>query len=326
MRGVSDNYIIHYMSETIFSLIQESNAEFYLPAKSYEIFNEDDAECFGVDPNKHHVVTRQSIENYIWLIYKTTSMELECLIPALIYLQKLLTVRPKSYLTKLRIYSKNWKTIVGMSLLLASKVWDDFHMHNDDFVTVLYCMDLKRCNKLEIFYLQMINFDMTIGKFEYSDYEEKIMSERKLITTSAKKASLGASYAGDDTPATASISTGASTSTLMTINTDIDPANEDSDGYHKEHEVSPNKRTQVTQGKKEKNWYSFKMKTNRLNGLINSKKVKSYQLNCDSYSSFLEPSSSTSPKNMLATIKCVLKSFVPYMRDNNAKIGSLCVF
>lgn len=320
--AVSDNYIIYDMSETIFSLIQQSNDEKYLPAKSYELFNEDDSECYGVDTNKHHMVTRESIENYIWLVYKATKMELECLIPAIIYLEKLLTVRPNLYLTKLRIYSKNWKTVVGMSLLLASKVWDDFHMDNASFLTVLYCMDLQRCNQLELFYLKMMNFDLSIKESEYSSYEEVIMSKRKLHALAVKKTVL--IVPSDDHAATASISTGASASTLMTIATDSDPADEASHHSDKEHEVSPNKPILRGNNKKEKNWYTFKMRSNRINGLTAKKGIHTYQLNCDSYSSFLEQSS-TSPQGMLAKIKCVLKGFMPYTRNNNAKI-SLCTF
>jgi hypothetical protein len=335
-RSVSDNYIIHDMSQTIFSRIQESNEDEYLPAKSYHIFNEDDSECYGVDLNQHHVVTRESIENYIWLIYKTTKMELECLIPAIIYLQNLLAVQPQSYLTKIRMYSKNWKTLVGMSMLLASKVWDDFHMDNASFLTVMYCMDLQRCNKLEILYLRMINFNVSIKHFEYTEYEERIMYNRKLHSSSTKKKTLHGqsptSVDNNNTTPTASISTGASTSTLLTIFTehDDDPAADEENlcCHDKVHEVSPHKPVQMmatNQRKKEAgvNWYSIRMQTNRINGLLSSsKKINSYQLNCDSYSSFLEQSSS-SPKGVLARIKCVIKGFMPYMRTNSAKI-SLC--
>jgi hypothetical protein len=183
-RGVvSDTFIIYDMSQTIHSLIAESNKDKYIPAKSYELFDDGDGECYGADPNKHHNVTQESIENYIWLIYSSTKMELECLIPAIIYVQKLLNVQPPRYLPMriLRLYSKNWKTVVGMSMMIACKVWDDFNMDNASFHTIIYCMDLKRCNKLELIFLKMIDFNVAIKGIEYSACEEQIMCNRRKL-------------------------------------------------------------------------------------------------------------------------------------------------
>jgi hypothetical protein len=201
---VRDELVIYDMSETIFELIKSANRDEYLPIDAYKIFDEDDHECYGVNLDKHHYVSRECIENYIWLIYSNTQMEEECLIPAVMYLQKLLNSQHASRTSKLRMYSKNWKTIVGMSMLIAAKVWDDFHMDFASAVTFLYCMDLQRCNKLEILCLKMIDFDVSIKRTAFFDYEEDIMRNvsQRISHVDIKKSQ----DLNDDTDDTVSIS------------------------------------------------------------------------------------------------------------------------
>jgi hypothetical protein len=317
-RASTADYVIRDMSETIFELVKNANGDKYIPAKPYKLFDEDDADCYGVNPDQHHDVSRECIENFIWLIFKNTQMEEECLIPSVMYMQKILSTRPKHFMSKLRMYSKNWKTIVGMSMLIAAKVWDDFHMDNVSFLTFLYCMDLQRCNKLEALFLKVIDFDVSIKHVAYKEYEQGILYRKSLrVTSSVKKPK---AHVDDIDASTVSISTGASESTLMTLFTN-DPANDDNSSTDKENEISPNKNA-ILQNKK--NRYSVKMKTNRVNNLLSSSntRIKSYQLRCDSYSSFLEsPSSTTSPNSILSKIKGAMKVLLPFVRTSNAKVS-----
>jgi hypothetical protein len=128
---------------------------------------------------KRHVDTPSlnEIFKFIHHIYQETQMERECLIIALVYIERALygttsennssfsetssacstpppcrTPSPGilsdggtdspcsvcSVIETLTLSTANWKAVVITALLLASKIWDDFSMVNSDFATICY--------------------------------------------------------------------------------------------------------------------------------------------------------------------------------------------
>lgn len=69
----------------------------------------------------------ESIWNQIKHVMTTCKMEKEVVIVSLFYLDKLLLYTP------LHIYPNNWRKLLMISLMIASKVWDDQSYENDNF-------------------------------------------------------------------------------------------------------------------------------------------------------------------------------------------------
>lgn len=91
-------------------------------------------------------------------------MEKEIPILCLIYIERFLT---KSGL--LMNYS-NWKRLTLISLILASKIWDDDSLENIHFPQVMGDITLKEITSLEKVFLQIIDFDLVIKGSEYAKY------------------------------------------------------------------------------------------------------------------------------------------------------------
>lgn len=83
------------------------------------------------------------LQEYIQHIFTQSQMEKECLLIALLYMERVLfsalsSSSPTFYLTSL-----NWRAFISSALLVASKMWDDFSMVNGDYVSILRTHHLK---------------------------------------------------------------------------------------------------------------------------------------------------------------------------------------
>jgi hypothetical protein len=79
------------------------------------------------------------------------------------YLQKLLK-NVKSAFAKPKLSRYNWKNIVLMSLILASKIWDDQSLENNSFAKVLKPYTTYELNRLEKYFLFYIDYSLTIDQ------------------------------------------------------------------------------------------------------------------------------------------------------------------
>ena len=61
----------------------------------------------------------------------------------------------------------NWKRLTLISLLLASKIWDDDSLENVHFPQVMSDITLKEISSLEKVFLNLIDFDLVIRGAEY---------------------------------------------------------------------------------------------------------------------------------------------------------------
>lgn len=64
----------------------------------------------------------------------------------------------------------NWKRLTLISLILASKIWDDDSLENIHFPQVLPDTKLKEISSLEKVFLQLTDFDLVIRGAEYAKY------------------------------------------------------------------------------------------------------------------------------------------------------------
>lgn len=105
-------------------------------------------------------------EMYYYCKYVIISgrMEKEIPILCLVYLERFLTK------TGVLMNHTNWKRLTLISLLLASKIWDDDSLENVHFPQVMPDVTLKEIANLEKVFLSLIDFDLMIRGSEYAKY------------------------------------------------------------------------------------------------------------------------------------------------------------
>lgn len=91
-------------------------------------------------------------------------MEKEIPILCLIYIERFLTK------SGLLMNYQNWKRLTLISLILASKIWDDDSLENVHFPQVMSDITLKEISSLEKVFLNLIDFDLVIRGSEYAKY------------------------------------------------------------------------------------------------------------------------------------------------------------
>lgn len=106
------------------------------------------------------------IQNFFASIFNRTKMESECIIIALIYLERLV----KETKGSLSINCYNWKSIVFECMIMSSKVWDDLSMWNIDFSHLMPSFDLQRVNELELAMLDALKYVVRVTAGEYAKY------------------------------------------------------------------------------------------------------------------------------------------------------------
>jgi len=89
-----------------------------------------------------------------------------------VYIDRLLEV------TQLTFHDGNWRIIVFISLLLASKVWAEHAVWNEDFVKIFSDMwlSIKDIYRIEREFLKYLSFDLNIKPSVYSRYYFELRS------------------------------------------------------------------------------------------------------------------------------------------------------
>ncbi|CAG9313183.1 unnamed protein product [Blepharisma stoltei] len=93
-----------------------------------------------------------------------SKMEKECSIISLIYIERMINK------SGLYVNEKNWKKLILISLIIASKVWDDESYENIHFAKVFTKFSLKEINSMERLFLTLVDYDVGIKKSEYAKY------------------------------------------------------------------------------------------------------------------------------------------------------------
>lgn len=94
----------------------------------------------------------------------TGRMEKEIPILCLIYIERF------TKKTGILITGTNWKRIALISLILASKIWDDDSLENVHFPQVMNELSLKEISSLEAVFLRLLDFDLVIRGAEYAKF------------------------------------------------------------------------------------------------------------------------------------------------------------
>ena len=110
------------------------------------------------------VPTLEEFYYYCKYVIISGRMEKEIPILCLIYLERFFTM------TGILMTGRNWKRLTLISLILASKIWDDDSLENVHFPQVMSDITVKEIAGIEAVFLQLIDFSLNIRGAEYAKY------------------------------------------------------------------------------------------------------------------------------------------------------------
>jgi hypothetical protein len=132
--------------------------------------------------------TPGQVEYVIRHIFKTGQLSVDCNIIALVYIDRLLA-------TGMPLTVRNWRPVLAISMILASKVWDDLSMINDDFSTFLP-FTLAELNKWEVKYLNSLSFNVRVKASEYARFYFNLREQQAAGSGGAAAAAAAGTGAG----------------------------------------------------------------------------------------------------------------------------------
>ena len=118
--------------------------------------------------------TPQTLAALITHLFRHTHLQPECVIIALIYIERLAALPPHTLLT-----SANHIPLLLTALLTASKVWDDQASYVVDFTSVLPLLTVRQMGRLERVFVQQLQYTLYISSSEYAKYFYALRSLRK---------------------------------------------------------------------------------------------------------------------------------------------------
>ena len=93
-----------------------------------------------------------------------TKMEKEVLILSLIYLERFI------FNTGVLLTSRNWRRMLFIALIIASKIWDDNSFENKHFAQIFSTLKVGEINLLEGVFMNLINYNVFVSQKEYFEY------------------------------------------------------------------------------------------------------------------------------------------------------------
>lgn len=108
--------------------------------------------------------TQEEIYYYAKYIVLWSRMEKEIPLIALAYIERLWTK------VGILINHWNWRRIMLIWLIIASKVWDDESLENMHFPKAMPDLSLKEINSLEKIFLELISYDLIVKGSDHAKY------------------------------------------------------------------------------------------------------------------------------------------------------------
>lgn len=163
--------VIRCICANIHYHISKSEAEHYIPPPQYRMFSKEDTSK-SIDPLSYSL---EAIQFIFTIIHEESQMEYECIIIALIYLERLQNLTNREF----RICPANWRFSLFGCMMLASKMFDDFSMINADYATIFHNFSLEKINQVEFAILTILDFSAFVSEAEYSRMHGVVQSLNK---------------------------------------------------------------------------------------------------------------------------------------------------
>jgi len=110
------------------------------------------------------VPSEETIEDFLLHIFCHTVMCSETCVMALVYMDRLLE------LSAVTLQPKNWRRLLLGALIVASKVFEDDAVWNEDFLQPFPAMKISDLGDLERCYLNGLQFSVTLKPSVYAEY------------------------------------------------------------------------------------------------------------------------------------------------------------
>lgn len=159
LEGDNPNYTSFSASNSETSSV--CSTQISVPHGIIELFNQqfhDPYSRIGVFPGE------DEIYNISKNIIIRSRMEKECSIICLIYIERLRSM------TGIFPTEMNWKRLLFLCLVLASKIWDDESYENQNFADVFSNISLRDLNSMEVTFLNLVDYKVGISKSEYAKF------------------------------------------------------------------------------------------------------------------------------------------------------------
>jgi hypothetical protein len=114
--------------------------------------------------------TQEDIAGFIEALYDLAQFSPECCVICLIYINRIIA------LTEMPLLPTNWRPLVLISLMIAQKMWDDKFLSNQDFSYIYPFFDIAQVNKLEMKFLELIQYNTHIKFSIYTKYYLELKS------------------------------------------------------------------------------------------------------------------------------------------------------
>lgn len=108
------------------------------------------------------VPDENSIYNYVKNLVVRGQLEYEVPIVSLVYLERLAAK------SGIRLSPQNWKKIIFIVFVEASKVWDDESFENNSFALAFSNHTIQEINRIEAAFLTLIDYQLRVSSSEYA--------------------------------------------------------------------------------------------------------------------------------------------------------------
>lgn len=108
--------------------------------------------------------TQEEIYYYAKYIVLSSRMEKEIPLVALAYMERLCTK------VGILLNHWNWRRVMLITLIVASKIWDDESLENIHFPQAMPDISLKEVNNLEKIFLDLISYELVVKGSDYAKY------------------------------------------------------------------------------------------------------------------------------------------------------------
>merc|ERR1712072_236653 len=135
--------------------------------------------------------TLAQVSNFIRNLSTMARMGVEASVAGLAYTERFLAC------TGMQLTARNWRRLLLVCWLMASKVWDDESMENRHFAELSPLFTLDDINLLERHFVQAVGYDLSLGPSMYARYylslraimqaNEKVFPMRPLNSDMVKK-------------------------------------------------------------------------------------------------------------------------------------------
>ncbi|OMJ81898.1 hypothetical protein SteCoe_17537 [Stentor coeruleus] len=117
------------------------------------------SELFTEEPS---VPDEEGVYNYIKNLVVRGQIEYEIPIVSLVYLERLVAK------SGIRLNPNNWKKIIFIVFVEASKVWDDESFENNSFALAFSKYTIQEINRIEAAFLTLIDYQLTVPSSDYA--------------------------------------------------------------------------------------------------------------------------------------------------------------